>query len=75
MQKFLKAYDFMNKMHEYKNEMLFKNTCFEPSFPKNKIFNQLSLNSQTSNPFFIKNKEFSNLDDQNKITHKNMYKV
>ena len=57
------------------DEMLFKNTCFKPSFPKNKIFNQLSLNSQTSNTFRINIKEFSILDGQNKITHNNMYKV
>ena len=55
--------------------MLFKNTCTEPRFPKNKIFNKLSLNSQTSNIVCIKLKEFLILDGQNKITHNNMYKV
>ena len=57
------------------DKMLFKNTCIEPRFPKNKIFNQLSLNSQTANMFCIKFKEFSNLVGQTKITHYNMYKV
>ena len=60
------------------DEILFKNTCFEPSFPKNKIFNQFSLNSQTSNTFCINIKEFRNsstLVVQTKITYNNMYKV
>ena len=55
--------------------MFFKNNCFEPNFPKIKIFNQLSLNPQASNTFCIKFKEFSNLVGQTKITHNNMYKV
>ena len=55
--------------------MLFKNTCFEPNFPKNKVFKQFSLNSQASNTFCIKFKEFSNSVGQTKITHNNMYKV
>ena len=55
--------------------MLLKNTSFELSFPKIKILKQFSLNSQTSNTFCIKNKEFSILDGQIKITHNNMYKV
>ena len=57
------------------DEMFLKNTCIEPRSPKNKIFNQFSLNSQTSNTFCIIIKEFSILDGQNKITHNNMYKV
>ena len=40
MQKLLKALNFMNKMHEYEMKCFFKNTCFESSFPKIKIFNQ-----------------------------------
>ena len=55
--------------------MFFKNTSFEPSFPKIKIFNPFSLNSQASNMFCIKLKEFSNLVGQTKETHNNMYKV
>ena len=56
-------------------EILFKNTCLEPSFPKIKIFKQFSLKSQTLNTFCTKFKEFSNLVNQTKITHNNMYKV
>ena len=55
--------------------MLFKNICFKPKFLKNKGFNQLSLNSQTTNMFCIKFKVFSNLVGQTKIIHNNMYKV
>ena len=39
MQKFLKALNFMNHMHEYEMKCFSKNTCFEPNFPKIKIFN------------------------------------
>ena len=64
-----------SKMYVYEMKMLLKNTCIEPRFPKNKIFNQISLNSQTANMFCIKLKEFSNLIGQTKITYNNMYKV
>ena len=57
------------------DEMLFKITCFEPSFPKIKMFKQFSLNSQASSTFCIKYKEFLNLVGQIKITHNNMYRV
>ena len=42
MQKLLKALNFMEKKkkHEYEMKCIFKNTCFEPNFPKIKIFNQ-----------------------------------
>ena len=56
----------MNKMYEYEIECSSKNICIEPRFPKNKVFNQLSLNSQTANMFCIKLKEFSNLVGQTK---------
>ena len=55
--------------------MLFKNTWIEPSFPKIKIFNQFSLNSQTLNMFCIGFKEISNLVGQTKITNNNIYNV
>ena len=55
--------------------MLFKKTCFEPSFPNIKIFNQFTLYSQASNMFCIKLKEFSNLVGQTKITQNIMCKV
>ena len=58
----------MNKMHEYEMKYFLKTLVLNLVFPKNKIFNQLSLNSQTSNTFCIKNKEFSILNGQNKIT-------
>ena len=57
------------------DEMLFKNTSFEPSFPKIKMFKQFSLNSQASSTFCIKYKEFSNLVGRTKITHNNMHRV
>ena len=38
--------------------MLFKNTCFEPSFPKIKIFKQLSLNSQMATCFAQNSRNF-----------------
>ena len=75
LQKLLKALKFMNKMHEYEMKCFSKNTCFEPNFPKMKIFNQFSLNYQASNTFCINFKEFSNLVGQTKITHNNMYRV
>ena len=53
------------------DEMFFKITCIEPRSPKNKIFNQYFLKSQTSNTFCIKIKEVSILDGHNKITHNN----
>ena len=40
MWKLLKALNFMKKIHEYKMKCFFKNTYFEPNFPKIKIFNQ-----------------------------------
>ena len=40
--------------------MLFKNTCIEPWFPKNKILNQFVLKTQTLNTFYIKIKEVVN---------------
>ena len=43
------------------DEMCFKNTCFKPSSPKIKIFNPFSLDSQASNMFCIKLKEFFKL--------------
>ena len=57
------------------DEMFFTNTSFEPNFLKIKIFNPFFLNSQASNMFYIKLKEFSNLVGQTKDTHNNMYKV
>ena len=75
LQKLLKVLNFMNKMHEYEMKCFLKNTCIEPRFPKNKMFNQLSLNSQTANMFCIKLKEYSNLVGQTKITQNIMYKV
>ena len=75
MQKLLKALNFMNKMHEYKMKCSSKTLVLNPDFSKNKVFKQLSLNSQVANMFCIKLKEFSNLVGQTKITHNNMYKV
>ena len=57
------------------DECFSKNTRFEASFPKIKMFNQFFLNSQASSTFFIKYKEFSNLVGQTKIKHNNMYRA
>ena len=65
----------MNKMHKYEMKCSSKTLVLNPNFSKIKIFNQLSLNSQTAKMFYIKLKEFSNLVGQTKITHNNMYKV
>ena len=43
MQKLLKAWYFMNSMHEYDMKYFSKNTYIEPRSPKNKIFNQYFL--------------------------------
>ena len=75
VQKLLKALNFMNKIHEYEMKYFSKNASFEPSFPRIKIFKPFSLNSQASNMFCIKLKEFSNLVGQTKDIDNNMYKV
>ena len=43
LQKLLKALKFRNKMHEYEMKCFSKNTCFEPSFPKQKDFQSILL--------------------------------
>ena len=75
MQKLLKAWYFMNRMHEYKMRCFSKTLVWNPDLLKIKFSINFSLNSQTSNTFCIKIKEFLILDGHNKITHNNMYKV
>ena len=63
----------MNKMHEYKMKSFSKTLKFNPDLPKNKIFNQFVLKTQTLNTFCIKIKELLILDGHNKFTHNVMY--
>ena len=57
MQKLLKAHNFMNEMYEYEIKSFSKTLEFNSDLPKNKIFNQFDLKSQTLNTFCIKIKE------------------
>ena len=57
MQKLLKAHSFMNEMHEYEIKSFSKTLEFNSDLPKNKIFNQFDLKSQTLNTFCFKIKE------------------
>ena len=61
IQKLLKAHYLKKKNSWVWDEMFFKNTCFKPSSPKIKIFNPFPLDSQASNMFCIKLKEFFEL--------------
>ena len=75
MQKLLKAQYFMNEMHEYEIKSFSKTLEFNPDLPKTRFSINLSSTTQTLNIFCIKIKENIILDDHNKITHINMYKI
>ena len=75
MQTLLKTLNFMYKVHEYEMKCFSKTQDSKLVFLKLRFLNNLPLNSQATNLFFIKLKVFSNLVGQTKNTHNNMYKV